>query len=89
MYNISAPSDVPAIIFFQPRVLPLKLRQKSKIADQKKRVLPKARCLGEVADRKLGSRMDAPIFDFGKATIPGLVSFGKPLTENRLKPVPL
>ena len=59
--------------FLQPptcrvRFKPLKLRQKSKIADQKKRVLPNARCLVDVAVRKLGSRMDAPIFDFGIAS---------------------
>ena len=40
----------------------LKSRQKSKIANQKKRVLPHAKCLLDVADWKLGSRMDAPIF---------------------------
>ena len=60
-----------------------------KIFLRSKRYLPQTIRLGDVADRKLGSRMDAPIFDFARATIPGLVSFGKPLTENRLKPVPL
>ena len=44
----------------------LKLRQKSKIDHRTKRVLPNARCLLGVADPKLGSRMDAPIFHFGR-----------------------
>ena len=40
--------------------------QKSKIDHRTKRVLPNASCLPRVADWKLGSRMDAPIFDFGR-----------------------
>ena len=75
--------------FFTATCFTFEIASKIENCGSKKRVLPKARCLGGVADRKLGSRMDAPIFDFGRATIPELVSFGKPLTENRLKPVPL
>ena len=70
--------------FLQPptcrvRFKALKLRQKSKIADKKKRVLPNARCLVDVAVRKLGSRMDALIFDFRGATIPDPILMCIPL----------
>ena len=48
------------------RFKPWKSRQKSKIDHRTKRVLPHAIPFLVVADWKLGSRMDAPIFDFGR-----------------------
>ena len=50
--------------FFTATCFTFEIASKIENCGSNKRVSPKARCLGGVADRKLGSRMDAPIFDF-------------------------